>query len=136
MAKIVLLSTFLSLNGVDRSTWCNKAELSVEVEEKDVTTFSSGGWNEFIGGLKSGELNLEFKQDFADGLLDDTLWALLGTVVAFEIRPTSSAVGVSNPKYTGSVLINGWNPVEGGVGDEATVSVSFPTTGTITRAEA
>lgn len=135
MAKMVLLSTFVGINSVDRSSWCNKAELVVEVEAKDVTTFGSNGWMEYLGGLKSGTLSLEFKTDFADSALDDTMWALLGTVVTFEVRPTSAAAGASNPSYTGSVLINGWTPISGNVGDEATVSVSFPVTGAVTRAE-
>lgn len=135
MAKMVLTTQYVAINSNDLSTYCNKAELTVDVEEKDVTTYGSAGWVEVLGGLKSGSLALEFKQDFANGLLDDIMWALLGTVVTFEVRPTSSSVGVNNPKYTGSVLINAWNPIQGGVGDEATVSVTFPTSGAVTRAE-
>ncbi|MDX2705801.1 phage tail tube protein [Streptomyces sp. PA03-6a] len=134
MAKLVLTGVYLSLNATTLHQYIRKAELSVEVEDADVTNFSSGGWTEVIGGLKSGELAVEFLQDFANGALDATLWPLLGTVVPFELRATQSAVGTSNPKYTGNVLVNGWNPIEGGVGDEASVSLSFPTSGAITRA--
>lgn len=136
MAKMVLTSEYIALSGTDLSTYCSKAELQIEVEAKDVTTFGSGGAKEFIGGLKSGTLALEFKQDFAAAALDSILWPLLGTVVTFEVRPTSAAVGASNPKYTGSVLITGHNPITGGVGDEASISLSFPTTGAISRATA
>lgn len=136
MAKMVLLNEYIALNSTDLSTYCNKAELQIEVESKEVTTFGSAGAKEFIGGLKSGTLALEFKQDFGVGLLDAILWPLLGTVVTFEVRPTSSAASTSNPKYTGSVLITGHNPITGGVGDEASMSLSFPTTGAIARATA
>lgn len=135
MAKMVFTSNYVALNGTDLSAYCNKAELSVEVEDKDVTTFGSAGHKEVIGGLKSGTLALEFKNDFAAAALDAILWPLLGTVVTFETRPTSAAVGASNPKWTGSVLING-HGAGGGVGDEATQSQSYPTTGAITRATA
>lgn len=136
MAKMVLTSEYVAINGVDVSSYVRKAELSVEVEDKDVTTFGSAGWTERIGGLKSGELSIEFLNDFAASDLDSDMWALLGTVVTFEVRPTSASVGTSNPKYTGSVLVNAWNPIEGGVGDEATVGVSYPVTGAVTRATA
>lgn len=136
MAKMVLLSTYVGINAVDRSSWANKAELAVEVEAKDVTTFGSAGWTEVLGGLKSGTLSIDFKTDFADASLDDTMWALIGTVVTFEVRPTSAVAGAANPKYTGSVLITGWTPIAGNVGDEGSVSVSFPVTGAVTRAEA
>lgn len=134
MAKFVLTSTYIELNSTDLSSYCRKAELTVEVEDADVTNFDSGGWTEVIGGLKSGELSLEFLQDVAASALDSIMWPLLGTVVTFEVRATDAAVGASNPSYSGSVLINGWNPIEGGVGDEATVSVSYPTSGAVTRA--
>lgn len=134
MAKFVLTGEYVALNATALHSYIRKAELSVEVEDADVTNFGSGGWTEVIGGLKSGELSIEFLQDVAASALDSIMWPLLGTVVTFEVRATQSAVGTSNPKYTGSVLINGWNPIEGGVGDEATVSVSFPTSGAVTRA--
>jgi hypothetical protein len=133
---MVLTSTFLGLNGVDRSSWVSKVEVAVEVEEKDVTTFASAGWKEVLGGLKSGSIAVTFKNDVADSQLDDTMWALLGTVVAFETRATSAMVGTSNPKYTGNVLINGWTPISGSPGDVNEQSVTYPTSGAVTRAEA
>jgi predicted secreted protein len=133
---MVLTSTFLGLNGVDRSSWVSKVEVAVEVEEKDVTTFASAGWKEVLGGLKSGSIAVTFKNDVADSQLDDTMWALLGTVVAFETRATSAVVGTSNPKYTGNVLINGWTPISGSPGDVNEQSVTYPTSGAVTRAEA
>lgn len=136
MPKMVLLAEFISINANTLNEYTKKAELTVEVEEKDVTNYASLGWKEVIGGLKSGELSCEFLQDFAATELDSIMWPLLGTVVPFEVRADQAAVGTSNPKYTGSILINGWNPLTGSVGDEATVSLGFPTSGAVTRATA
>ncbi|NUL03600.1 hypothetical protein HRW07_10200 [Streptomyces lunaelactis] len=136
MAKMVLLAEYLSLNGTDLSSYTRKAEVAVEVEDKDVTTYASLGWKEILGGLKSGELGIEFLQDVAATKIDSIMWPLLGTVVTFEVRADQAAVGASNPKYTGSVLIKSWNPIEGSVGDEASVGVSYPTSGAVTRAVA
>lgn len=133
MAKFVLTAEFVSLNGTDVSAYCRKAELTIEAEAKEVTTFGSAGWKEEIGGLKSGTLALEFEQDFAAAALDATMWPLLGTVVTFDVKPVNAARSTSNPSYTGSVLISQWNPLTGSVGDDAKVSVSFPTTGAIAR---
>ncbi|MET8297396.1 hypothetical protein ABZW02_25560 [Streptomyces sp. NPDC005180] len=134
MAKMVLLSQYLAINGVDLSDYTRKAELSIEVEDKDVTTYGSLGWKVVLGGLKSGELAVEFLQDVAATKIDAIMWPLLGSVVSFEVRADAAAVGTSNPKYTGSVLIKGWNPIEGSVGDEASVGVTFPTSGAVARA--
>ncbi|MFJ8743420.1 hypothetical protein ACIRL2_29095 [Embleya sp. NPDC127516] len=136
MPKMVLLAAYVSINASDLSTYATKAEVAIEVEDKDVTTYGSLGWKEVLGGLKSGEIALEFKQDFAATKLDSIMWPLLGQVVSFEVRADQAAVGTSNPKYTGSVLINKWSPIEGGVGDDASVKVSYPTSGVVTRATA
>lgn len=136
MPKMVLTAEFISIAGNDLSEYTRKGELKVEVDEKDVTTFASLGWKELLGGLKSGELSLEVLQDVAATKIDSIMWPLLGTVVAFEVRLSQAAASASNPKWTGNVLIKSWNPIEGGVGDEAAVSVSYPTSGAVTRAVA
>ncbi len=136
MAKMVLKAAYLALNGVDRSSWTSSAELTTEVDEGDVTTYASQGWKEVLGGLASGELSIKFKQDVADDQLDETMWALFGTVVSFEVRLSNAAVGASNPKYTGSILVKEWKPIAGDVGDVAEVDVTYPTSGVVTRATA
>ncbi|MFE6025536.1 phage tail protein [Streptomyces niveus] len=136
MPKMVLLAAHLTLNANNLNEYTRKVELSTEVEDKDVTTYASLGWKVVLGGIKSGELGLEFLQDVAATKLDSIMWPLLGLVVPFTARLDSAAVSTSNPQYSGNVLINGWNPLEGSVGDEATVSVGYPTSGAVTRATA
>ncbi len=136
MAKSVLTSVYLAINGVDLSTYCSKAEYKRSAENKETTTFGSLGSKERIGGLKDGSIECEFYNDFAAAALDAIMDPLVGTVVSFEIRPTSAVVGTSNPKRTGFVLIDSWDAISGGVGDTAEVKCSFPTTGVVTRATA
>lgn len=136
MAKKVLVDCFLSIAGNDLTTYTKKVAVPIEVEEQDTTTYGSGGWHERLGGLKDGNLDVEFLQDYAAAAIDSILWPLLGTVVTFEVRPTQAAAGASNPKWTGSVLISKLEPVSGSVGDVATMGVSWPTSGAVTRAVA
>lgn len=138
MPKMVLTSEFLSINAnaLHSLGVVKKAELVVEVEDKDVTNFASQGWKEYLGGLKEGTLNCEFFQDYAAANIDSIMWPLLGTVVPFELRPTQGAAAPANPKWTGSVLISKWAPIEGSVGDESTTSADFPTSGPVVRATA
>ena len=134
MAKMVLTASYLSLNATVLHSWCSKIECTAEVEDKDVTTFGDSGWKVLLGGLASGSLALGFKQDYAAAALDAIMWPLFGTVVPFEIRASQAAVGTGNPKYTGSVLVKEWAPISGSVGDEASLDVTFPTSGAIIRA--
>lgn len=133
MAKMVLLASMLQINSVDISSYTTKIELAIDVDEKDVTTFGSSGWKEVLGGIKSAGLNVTFQQDVAAGNLDSQIFALLGNVTTFEVRLVNTARSTSNPAYTGSVLISKWNPISGGVGDDAEVSVSWPTSGVVSR---
>jgi hypothetical protein len=137
MAKQVLTQVYLSINAVTIHTLnvLKKAEFKQKRDIKDYTNYGSSGWKESGAGLMEGELSLELFQDYAASGLDsimDALW-LAGNAVAFELRPSTAAVGTSNPKRTGTLLVAEWNPIEGGVGDEAMVSVTFPCWG-VTRA--
>lgn len=136
MPKMVLLAAYLNLASNDLSEYARKIELTTEVEDKDVTTYTSAGWKEVLGGLKSGELGLEFLQDVAATELDSIMWPLLGQVVPFVTKLNNATTTTSNPAYSGSVLIKGWNPLQGSIGDEASVSVSYPTSGAVTRTTA
>ncbi|WP_414943308.1 hypothetical protein [Amycolatopsis sp. cmx-11-32] len=134
MPHMVLLASYLSINATDVSEHSSKIELSVEVSDEDATTFRSLGWKEVLGGIKEGSLSATFKQDIAAGELDATMWPLLGTLVPFEVRLSDAAVGASNPKYTGTVLVKKWAPIAGQVGSIAEVDVEWPTSGQVSRA--
>lgn len=134
MAAFVLTDAYIALNGSDRSAYIKQVALNVETAEQDVTDFADAGWTVPISGLKSGSLALTFNQDVAASQIDSIMWPLLGTTVSFEVRATNAAVGASNPKYTGSILVTSWNPITGSVGDVAEVSVTYPVSGAVTRA--
>lgn len=134
MAIMVLTAAYVSITGPGTiHDHCSKAELTIDVEEKDVTTFADAGWKAVMGGLKSGQLALSLKQDIADDGLDEDFWTILGTNVAFAVRLTQGAISTSNPEYQGIVMIKEWKPLNGSVGDVAELDVTFPTSGVITR---
>lgn len=128
----VLTDAYISINSNVISDHGNKVEIPVKAEDKDATTFGQT-WHVRRGGLKDGSLNLTFVQDYVASNLDEIMWALVGTIVPFEIRATSGTVTTSNPKYTGNLFVQEWTPITGKVGDLVEVSVSFPTSGTVTR---
>lgn len=136
MAKFVLVAEKVLIGGTDLSTYCSKAEVTISAEIKDVTSYGSGGWKEELGGLKQAKISLEFFNDFTTGNLDSIMFPLLGTVVTFEFAGTQAARGVSNPSYIGSMLVSDWNPISGKVGDVDTSSVSYQSSGVVTRVTA
>ena len=131
MAVFALVNQFVSINSVTLSDHVKSATLTLDVDSLD-STGQGSSWKSFIGGLKSGKLALEFMDDFAAANVDATLWPLLGTVVAFEVRADAGARSATNPGYTGNVLIGG-HVVGGKLGDLAGKSLTFDTSGTIAR---
>jgi len=132
MAVFAFTDGYLTINASNISDHCKNIALTTDVDVLDSSAMGPG-WKSNIGGLKSGTLAITLNDDVAASNVDSILWPLLGTVVAFEVRATSAVVGTSNPKYTGSVLISGHN-IGGGVGELAAKSLSFPTSGAVTRA--
>ena len=136
MAIFVATDFYVSING---STALNPYLTQVELKASanDVTTTAFGStWVTRVAGLKEGSLTLNFNQDYAISTVDPTLWPLLGTNATVVIRPTTSAVGSANPAYTAICIVNDLTPVSGQIGDLATFSVTWPTSGTVTRAVA
>ncbi len=135
MATFSFTDGFLLLNTVNMSAMARQLVLKTTAAELDNTAFGAT-YHSRIGGLKDGQIDIEWNQDFAAGQVDVLLFPLLGTVVTFEVRPTSAARSITNPAYTGSVLISDYSPLDGKVGDLAVNKVVWKTTGTITRATA
>ena len=133
MAKFVLTDASVTLNSVDLSDHVASVTLDITADEI-VTTAMGDTFQSRTGGLKSGTLSIDFQQDFAASEVDATLFPLLGSTTAFVVKPTSGSVSSTNSSYSGTVLVNQHIPIANAVGELATMSVSFPTSGTITRA--
>ena len=136
MAKYVVTSQKVTLNTQDLSAACARAELVLNAAEVETTDFGSAGWTEVIGGLKSGQLTLDFHSDFGSGGVSDVFQDLVGTIGTFVVIANGTAASATSPAYTATCLINSFTPVAGAVGDLATFSVTFPTTGEVAYATA
>lgn len=135
MAKFAATDYSVTINGSDFAASLNSVELAQEADDLETTAFGST-WRTRIGGLKQASLTLNFMQDFAAGSVDATLNPLLGTIATVVIKPTSSAVGTANPSYTMTCLVTQYSPFASSVGDVATLSVTWPVSGSVVRATA
>lgn len=137
MAKFIATGTKVTLNGTDVSSSCARAELVINAAEVSTTDFGSEGWTEVIGGLKSGQVSLDFHSDFGAGAVSNLFKDLVGTIgTVVIIAANGTAASATTPAYTATVLINSFTPVAGAVGDLSTFSVTFPTTGAVSYATA
>ena len=136
MAIFVATDFSVSINGSTAlASYLTQVELKTSANDITTTAFGST-WVTRVAGLKEGSLTLQFNQDYAVSTVDATLWPLLGTSATVVIKPTSTATSSSNPAYTAICLVTDLTPVSGQIGDLATFSVTWPTTGTVSRATA
>jgi hypothetical protein len=131
MAKFAATDYLISVNATDFSTNLNSVELSLEADDVETTAFGQS-FRTRIGGLKSGTVTLNFMQDFGAGSVDEVLNPLLGSIATVVIQ-SAGTVGATQPKYTAECLVTQYSPFASSVGDIATLSVTWPTTGTVTR---
>jgi hypothetical protein len=136
MAKYVVTATVVKIGTTNVSNSCASATLELTAADVDVTDFGGAGWTEVIGGLKSGTVTLDFHNDYGVGGINTILNPLLGSIATVTLVPNGTVVSATNPIWTAPVLINSVSPVAGAVGDLATFSVSFPTSGEVTFATA
>lgn len=132
MAKFAATDYAFTINGSSFATSLNSIELALEADDLETTAFG-GEWRTRIAGLKQGTLTLNFMQDFGASSVDATLYPLFGSNATVVIKPTSSAIGTTNPAYTAVCLVTQYSPFASSVGDIATLSVSWPTSGTVSR---
>lgn len=135
MAKYVATDHKITINGTDFSSSLQSVDLTVSADEVETTAFG-GGWRTRTAGLKSGSITLNFFQDFGASSVDATLSGLFGSAATVVVTPTSTAVSATNPSWSGVFLVSQYQPYAAAVGDIATLSVTWPSAGTISRATA
>jgi len=135
LAKFVATDYSITVGGTDFSSSLAAVTLDLSAEEQETTSFGDNSRTR-IGGLKDGEVSLDFHQDFGASAVDATLFPLLGGTTEIVVKPTSGSVSSTNPSYTFTCLVTEYQPFASNVGDLATLSVSWPLSGDVTRGTA
>ena len=134
MAKLVMTNANVTLGSTDISAYVASVTLSISVNEVETTSFGVGAVQR-TGGLQDNSVTLDMHQDYS--AIEGLVYPLIGSTTSLVIKPNGTAVGTANPSYTtNSVLITEWTPVNGAVGELATISVTWPISGTVTKAVA
>ena len=135
MAKFAATDFDITIGGTDFSDSLAALTLDVSREQLEITAFGDAA-RRYIGGLQDSSVTLSFHQDFASGSVDSTIWGNLGGTVAIVVKPTSGAVSATNPSYSFNALVVQSTPFSSNVGDLATMDVTWPVDGAITRGTA
>lgn len=136
MAVQNFYNAYFLVNAVNLSDHVESVKLEYKADMLENTAMSMTE-HRFQAGLKDWTLEVVMFQDYASGSVDATLNALVGSAsVAFETRPDAGAVAVANPKWTGSIVLEGYSPISGGVGTLQKVTAKFRAASALTRATA
>jgi hypothetical protein len=137
MARIVLTNVDVTIGGVDLSNHIASITLSTTYDVLETTAFAGGNVpaaaKSRIAGLADNSVTLEFHQDFDASSVEATIYPLLGTVTAINVKPQASAITSTNPEYQFQAVVSEWTPLNGAVGELATASVTWPITGAIVK---
>jgi hypothetical protein len=141
MARIVLTDANVLFDSNDISQYITSISLSTSYDVIDTTGISTtGAARTRVAGLADNSLTIEFNQDFADNALEELINGIslatskVGTTQPMQVKPTSGATSVSNPKYTFNALVAEWQPLSASVGELSVASVTWPISGPITKA--
>ena len=138
MAALVLTNASVVINGINLSEFITSIAISTSEDVVDTTGMGSAGARTRVSGLADNSVTIEFNQDFAAGGPEVSINAvgssLVGTNTTIVVKPTSAAVGATNPSYTFSAVVSEWQPLSAAVGELSSISTTWPISGVITKA--
>jgi hypothetical protein len=135
ISSTYLSNPTLSINSVDLSDQCTSAVINYVSEQLENTTFSNTS-RSFTSGLYSNSVTVTLYQSYAASETEASIYSLVGTTTTLVLKPTSSAVGATNPSYTltGSFL-SAHTPINASLGELSTIDLTF-SGGVLTKAVA
>jgi len=135
MAKQVLTNVAVTFGtaATDISAYVTSITLSTTAAEVVTSAMGSSATTR-IQGMIDNSVTVELQQDYPT--IEKLFWDAFtaGTAVPMTVKPNGTAAASStNPSYAFSVLPTSWTPVNGAIGDLATVSITYPISGAITK---
>jgi hypothetical protein len=122
----------LTVNAVDLSNLVREVTINRSVDELEVTAMGDSG-HRFVAGLEASNITIDFFNDEATGKTLQTLnsSSVFAKNIVVTAKQTSAAISATNPLYTMTCLVNNITPINGGVGDLSTQSVTWNVSGTV-----
>ena len=135
MAKQVLTNVAVTFGtaSTDISAYVTSITLSTTAAEVMTSAMGSSAMTR-IQGMIDSSVTIELQQDYPT--IEKLFWDAFtaGTAVPMTVKPNgTAAASSSNPSYAFSALPTSWTPVNGAIGDLATVSITYPISGAITK---
>jgi len=127
MSKFILTDGYVAINGTDLSAWAHNLDTPMERDRVDVSGFNSTGSKSYLAGAQDQTATIVFRQDFGSSAVHQTVQTLFAnsSTFGFEVRPTSTVVSATNPRFWGTASIFTYNGLNGEISDVAEVTVEL-----------
>ena len=140
MATTVYLSNpSLTINSVDLQDQCTSAVINYVLEQLETTSFGDSARKfgaSTVTSLQNNTIEVELYQSYAASETEATIFGLVGIQTTLVLKPTSAAVGATNPSYTltGCYLAS-HTPINTSLGELSVLTLTFAG-GALTKAVA
>jgi len=135
MASLVLTNCKVVVGGSDISAYVTGITVPYEALPVEETAMGDDTQKN-KGGVKKWGGTISFKNDYADGLVDEIVFGLIGTQASFSGVPVNTTVSADNPNYNGTALFTKYAPLSGQHGELAKSTLEFMSAGTLARSVA
>jgi hypothetical protein len=140
MATSVYLSNpSLTINAVDLQDQCTSATVNYVLEQLETTSFGDTARKygaSTVTSLQNNSIEVELYQSYAASETEATIFGLVGIQTTLVLKPTSAAVGATNPSYTlTGAYLSAHTPINASLGELSTITLTF-TGGVLTKAVA
>ena len=99
--------------------------LNRQADQIEVTAMGDTA-HKFVTGLSADTITVSFLNDTAAANVLATLQAAYGTTVAWQaIQDSSASVSATNLLYSGTILVDNITDINGAVGDEGMMDLTF-----------
>jgi aconitase B len=99
--------------------------LNRQSDQLEVTAMGDTA-RKYVAALSTDSLSISFLNDTAAANVLATLQAAYGTTVAWQaIQDSSAAVSATNVLYSGTILVDNLTDINGAVGDEGMMDLTF-----------
>ena len=130
MATSVYLSNpVVTINSVLLTDQCTSAVVNYVLEQLETTSFGDTARKygaSTVTSLQNNSIEVELYQSYAASETEATIFGLVGIVTTIVIKPTSAAVGATNPSYTlTGCYLESHTPINASLGELSTITLSF-----------
>lgn len=124
MSITPLTSALVLVGAVDASGQADSMEIAITAQNKEYTTFGSGGFVQQMAVLKGGTVKLDGFADYSGSGVDQWL-AGQGIGANFPVSVAIPGTAAGDPAHFTYAQFESWTPVTGKVGDLARTPVNF-----------